>query len=73
MSLPAIFCLLTHGKPGLMGWLYVIVMCGLRMAGNGMAYHDPSTTGSVDSVASILNGIGLSPLLLAAMGLLHEA
>lgn len=38
-----------------------------------MAYHDPSTTGSVDSVASILNGIGLSPLLLAAMGLLHEA
>lgn len=71
--LPAFVCFAAHGKHGLMGWLYVIVMCGLRLAGNGMAYHSLSTTGHASEAAQIISGIGLSPLLLAGLGLLHEA
>jgi hypothetical protein len=72
-ALPAFVCFAAHGKHGVMGWLYVIVICGLRLAGNAMAYHSLSTTGHANEAAQIISGIGLSPLLLAALGILHEA
>jgi hypothetical protein len=72
-SIPAIYCFITHGKHGVIGWLYVFAMCGLRLVGNGMAYHALLTTGKPSTSASIISGIGLSPLLLAALGILHEA
>lgn len=71
--LPAIYCFVTHGKHGLVGWLYVIAMCGLRLVGNGIAYHALSTTGKPNATASIISGIGLSPLLLAGLGIFHES
>ena len=72
-SIPAIYCLIAHGKHGVIGWLYVFAMCGLRLVGNGMAYHTLSTTGKPSTSASIISGIGLSPLLLAGLGILNEA
>ncbi|KAJ5587013.1 P-loop containing nucleoside triphosphate hydrolase protein [Penicillium hispanicum] len=72
-SLPAFYCFFKHGKHGLVGWLYVIAMCGLRLVGNGMAYHALATTGKPNVAASIISGIGLSPLVLAALGILKEA
>ncbi|KAJ5183505.1 hypothetical protein N7492_001121 [Penicillium capsulatum] len=71
-TIPAFYCFVSHGKHGLVGWLYVIAMCGLRLVGNGMAYHAAST-GKPNATAAIINGIGLSPLLLAALGILHES
>ncbi|KAF3393828.1 hypothetical protein F1880_005199 [Penicillium rolfsii] len=71
-SIPAIYCLIVHGKHGIFGWLYVLAMCGLRLVGNGMGYHALSTTGKPSTSASIISSIGLSPLLLAALGMLHE-
>ena len=72
-SLPAVYCFIIHGKHGAIGWLYVFAMCSLRLVGNGMAYHALSMTGKPSTSASIISGIGLSPLLLAALGILHEA
>ncbi|CAI7652681.1 unnamed protein product [Penicillium pancosmium] len=72
-SLPAIYCIVKHGKAGLLGWLYVFVMCGLRLVGNGIAYRALSTTGEPNRAASIISGIGLSPLLLATLGILRES
>ncbi|KAJ5122108.1 hypothetical protein N7526_009045 [Penicillium atrosanguineum] len=71
--LPAIYCFIQHGKHGIVGWLYVILMCGLRLAGNGISYHAISTTGKPNTAASIIVGIGLSPLLFSALGILHES
>ncbi|CAK42755.1 hypothetical protein CBS63078_3986 [Aspergillus niger] len=71
-SLPAIYCLVVHGKHGLLGWAYVLVMCGLRIAGSAMSLNAIHRN-EINTTAAILNGIGLSPLLMAAMGLLHEA
>lgn len=72
-SLPSIYCIIKHGKVGLLGWLYVAAMCGLRLVGNSIAYHALSTTGEPNKAASIISGIGLSPLLLAAIGILRES
>lgn len=71
--LPAIYCFIKHGKHGVLGWLYAILMCGLRLAGNGMAYHALSTTGKPNTAASIIVGIGMSPLLFAALGIMRES
>ncbi|KAF5662187.1 hypothetical protein FHETE_8077 [Fusarium heterosporum] len=65
---PAIYCLFKHGKTGFFGWLYVQIFCVLRIATGGIGLHGATSTGSV-----IVNSIGLSPLLLAASGILHEA
>lgn len=67
-TLPATYCLIKHGRHGILGWLNVLILCGLRIASSAMA-----TTGNPSKAASIISGIGLSPLLLAALGLLHEA
>ncbi|KAJ5083294.1 hypothetical protein N7456_012721 [Penicillium angulare] len=71
--IPALFCFVKHRRHGLTGWLYVMAMCGLRLVGNGMAYHSLSTIGEANLTAQIISGIGLSPILLAALGILHEA
>jgi NADH:ubiquinone oxidoreductase subunit 6 (subunit J) len=69
LAQPAIYCLFKHGKTGFIGWLYVQIFCVLRIVTGGIGLHDAgSSTGTV-----ILNSIGLSPLLLAASGILHEA
>jgi hypothetical protein len=72
-TLPAIYCFIKHGKHGILGWLYGILMCGLRLAGNGMVYHALSTTGKPNTAASIIVGIGMSPLLFAALGIMRES
>lgn len=69
LAQPAIYCLFKHGKTGFIGWLYVQIFCVLRITTGGIGLHgSSSSTGTV-----ILNSIGLSPLLLAASGILHEA
>ncbi|EKJ78609.1 hypothetical protein NXS19_004130 [Fusarium pseudograminearum] len=69
LAQPAIYCLFKHGKTGFIGWLYVQIFCVLRITTGGIGLHGASSsTGTV-----ILNSIGLSPLLLAASGILHEA
>ncbi|RMJ13619.1 hypothetical protein CDV36_006727 [Fusarium kuroshium] len=66
---PALYCLFKHGKVGLLGWFYVQTFCVLRIVTGGIGLHGSNTsTGSI-----ILSSIGLSPLLLAASGVLHEA
>ncbi|KAF5691637.1 hypothetical protein FDENT_3266 [Fusarium denticulatum] len=66
---PALYCLFKHGKTGFIGWLYVQIFCVVRIVTGGIGLHETNnSTGSI-----ILNSIGLSPLLLAASGILHEA
>lgn len=68
LSLPTIYILVRHGKPGLLGWLYLLIFCVLRITGNAMFLNDPTSTG-----ATVITNIGLSPLLLATLGILHES
>lgn len=67
LAIPVLFLLVRHGRYGLLGWLFLFSFCSLRIVGNGMAVKNPSVT------AEIIASVGLSPLLLATAGILHEA
>ncbi|KAF7552223.1 hypothetical protein G7Z17_g4480 [Cylindrodendrum hubeiense] len=66
LILPTLYILIKHGPPGYLGWFYVIIFFSLRIIGGAMSLNGSSS-------ASIVANIGLSPLLLAAAGILHEA
>ena len=66
LALPVVYVLVKHGKQGLLGWIYLFAFCALRIIGAGL-----DISGSKS--ASIISNIGLSPLILASNGVLHEA
>ncbi|KAK7959885.1 uncharacterized protein PG986_004739 [Apiospora aurea] len=76
LSIPAIFCLVWHGKTGLIGWSYLQAFCTLRIVGGALAMSSDkgsSHNNNYSSSASLIANIGLSPLLLATSGILHES
>ncbi|KAM3558115.1 hypothetical protein ARSEF4850_004753 [Beauveria asiatica] len=66
MILPVLYLLVKHGKVGMLGWLYLVAFCMLRILGGALALSRSKT-------ATIIANIGLAPLLLAASGILHES
>ncbi|KAK4246258.1 hypothetical protein C7999DRAFT_15588 [Corynascus novoguineensis] len=63
LCVPVLYLLVRHSPAGLFGWFYLLAFCTLRMV-----------VGAVPvSSAGTLSSVGLSPLLLAAAGILHEA
>ncbi|CAH0055852.1 unnamed protein product [Clonostachys solani] len=67
---PALFVLWRHGKPGFLGWFFVQCFCILRIVTGAIGLSGISSN---SATATILNSIGLSPLLLAGAGILIEA
>ena len=68
LSLPTLLILVRHGKRGIIGWFYLFMFETLRIAGCAIILSAPQSSGG-----SIISSIGLSPLLLATLGILHEA
>ncbi|MCJ1323195.1 hypothetical protein MMC15_008549 [Xylographa vitiligo] len=69
---PVFYCLWKHGRHGILGWLALQSFCLLRIIGNAVLLHAEATNAS-NSNALLISNIGLSPLLLATLGFLHEA
>ncbi|PLB47570.1 hypothetical protein P170DRAFT_426812 [Aspergillus steynii IBT 23096] len=67
LLIPTVYILVKHGRQGLLGWLFLAIFCTIRIIGSGLA------VGSSSSAASIISGVGLSPLLFASCGILREA
>ncbi|KAH8654557.1 hypothetical protein BGZ60DRAFT_568364 [Tricladium varicosporioides] len=65
---PTLYITYRHALPGLLGWVYLLAFLSLRIVGAGLTLSDPASTS-----ASTISNIGLSPLLLATSGILHEA
>lgn len=65
---PITYLLIRHARRGFLGWLYLLIFCVLRVTGSAMFLRDPASSGAV-----VILNIGLSPLLLATLGILHEA
>ncbi|KAH6724202.1 hypothetical protein BKA61DRAFT_462767 [Leptodontidium sp. MPI-SDFR-AT-0119] len=68
----AIFLVLRHGFRKNAGWIYLVIFCLARIIGPAMqlaTISDPTNT-SLYTGYAILNNVALSPLMLAAMGLL---
>ncbi|KAE8444747.1 hypothetical protein EG329_014307 [Mollisiaceae sp. DMI_Dod_QoI] len=70
---PITFCLFKHGRHGILGWLTIQIFCGIRIVGSIIQIHQENTHSTDTTTVLLLNNIGLSPLLLAALGILHEA
>ncbi|OAA80771.1 C6 zinc finger domain protein [Akanthomyces lecanii RCEF 1005] len=66
LIIPVLFLLVKHGKAGLLGWFYFAAFCMLRILGGALALSGSKS-------ATIIANVGLSPLLLAAFGILHES
>ena len=74
LILAAIFVAFRQSFIKQIGWVYVVVFCGLRLASGalGILSADHPTSQSDAAWTAILGSIGLSPLLLACMGLLKR-
>ena len=62
-----LFILYRHGLPGFLGWIFLLAFSGLRLASDGLEIGNSTGSGG-----SIINAIGLSPLMLATSGIIHE-
>ncbi|KJK60841.1 hypothetical protein P875_00042920 [Aspergillus parasiticus SU-1] len=58
----------SHRWVGWLPWTNLLVFCIVRIVGGAIGVNDSSSI-----AANIISGIGMSPLLLAIDGLLHEA
>lgn len=72
LSLPVLYLTYRHGRHGLTGWLYLFAFCTLKIVGTALQVK-ADIDHSSSSTAALISSIGLSPLLLAAVGILHEA
>ncbi|PYH47082.1 uncharacterized protein BP01DRAFT_390216 [Aspergillus saccharolyticus JOP 1030-1] len=69
LLLPLVFYIIwTRRRGGLLAWYYLIIFCIARVVGGAMGVHDEKSL-----AANIIVGVGISPLILAIDGLLHEA
>jgi len=63
-----------HGFNRQLGWIYLVIFCLVRSAGAGFklaSENDPTNATDIEW-AAILSSVGLSPLLMASMGLLKR-
>lgn len=71
--LVSVFLCAKFGFQRASGWIYTVIFCLARIIGSGFqlsTYSNPSVSSYTG--AFILNGIALSPLLLATLGILSR-
>jgi len=69
-----IIVVLRHGFQKQLGWIYLAIFSLIRIAGAGFEIgkvHDPTNKTDIEWSA-ILQSVGLSPLLMASLGLLKR-
>jgi hypothetical protein len=72
LVIPSIYILIKHGWQGLNGWIFLFGFCMLRIIGGALQISDDQK-GSISTTPAIISGVGLSPLVLAFIGILHES
>jgi hypothetical protein len=63
-----------HGFRRQLGWIYLAIFCIIRLAGAGFKIASVNNPTNITDIewSSILSSVGLSPLLLATLGLLKR-
>ncbi|RDL37719.1 uncharacterized protein BP5553_05152 [Venustampulla echinocandica] len=70
---PSLFVWWKHGRKGFLGWFYIHMFCGIRIVSSAVTLVNEKQHNISVKVLLIISSIGLSPLLLACAGILHEA
>jgi hypothetical protein len=68
----ATYCFWKHGRSGFLGWVAVVSFCTVRALGAALMYHD-EVKEQVSLSSTIVSNLGITPLLMASAGLLHES
>jgi hypothetical protein len=74
VALVSVFVVLRHGFHRQLGWIYLSILSGIRIAGGIMeirSHNNPNNTNDAEW-GVILQSVGLSPLLLSSLGLLKR-
>ncbi|CAD0093610.1 unnamed protein product [Aureobasidium vineae] len=72
LIVPTCYIWRRHGRPGFLAYNFVYAFCAIRIAGGALsvvAVHNPD----LETSATIVNSLAISPLLLADLGFLHQA
>ncbi|CAD0028183.1 unnamed protein product [Aureobasidium pullulans] len=72
LILPTFYIWRRHGRAGFLAYNFVFSFCAIRIAGGALsmvARHNPN----IETSATVVNSLAISPLLLAELGVLHEA
>jgi hypothetical protein len=73
LAQPTLFTLFRHGRHGILGWFYLQFFCAIRAIGSIIDLKAESNGTTNSTAVVIVNSVGLSPLILAALGIMHEA
>ena len=71
--LPAFYCLIKHGKHGLLGWICICLFCAIRIAGAGIIIGDESGDKPLSEGGLILSAVAIAPLVISVGGIAHES
>ncbi|KAH6665793.1 hypothetical protein B0J14DRAFT_212168 [Halenospora varia] len=72
LLLPTFYIWRCHGRPGILPYSNVYAICAVHIAGGALSIAAVNNSG-LEIGATVLNSMAISPLLLAALGVLHEA
>ena len=70
----SLFVVFRHGFSRSVGFLYLCLFCGIRIASSAMGILSQNNTSSQSDLvwAAVLGSVGISPLLLASFGLVSR-
>ena len=71
-TVPTVYCLFKHGWKAVLGWGNLLAFYLLRIASAGINIHEENG-GTVTTAESTVSRVGVSPLLRATLGILHES
>lgn len=69
----ALYCLVKHGKHGLLGWVFLCVFCTIRIVGAAIIVSDESTNKTVSEAGLIIASVAIAPLIISIGGIAHES
>lgn len=70
---PVLFNAVRHGKHGILGWLPLVSFCLIRIVGGIMKLVVEGRNGNVRAEGIlIVESIGIAPLFLGTLGVIHE-
>jgi hypothetical protein len=73
LAQPVLFIWWRHGRHGFLGWFYVQLLCFIRAIGAIVELKAIANNTTNSTAVVIVNSVGLSPLLLGCLGIMHEA
>jgi hypothetical protein len=69
----AIYCLIKHGKHGLLGWFFITTFCAVRIVGAAIIVSAESAQKPVSEAGLIISSVAIAPLIISIGGIAHES